>query len=154
MTATKNAPAYVRFVTALVEEFAAAGVPLVPVADPSAPDGLRGPKGWVLLETPNGDKTYLKRTEKGDPSTIETTVPLELLPAGLITKDMRGLNGKIEARLKQDVSALASGLIPALARRLESGEKLRPSKAPVRAASGQEKAAAVQAVRVGTEADL
>lgn len=134
---TKNAPAYVRFVTQLAAKYQELGIPVLP-SSPEDKDGIRGPDGWANLEVDgSGDKVYLRRTRGGDPTMIETTVPFELIPPALIEKDMRDLNGKITARLKVDLAAIASGLLPVLKKRLEDGEKIRASKAPVRRASGK-----------------
>ena len=144
-SSNSKTPAYARFCTALTARFAALDIPLTP-AQPDSKDGWFGPDGWVCFQVVGtGDKVYAKRTKNGDPSVIETTVPFELIPGSLIVKDMRDLNGKIEARVKPDVEALASGLLPVLASRLRDGASLRASKAPTRRASGQSAPAATGA---------
>lgn len=135
-TNTKTAPAYATFANALIAQFAHAGVPLVPATD-SSPEGFHGPSGWVCFEVVGtGDKVYVNRTRRGNPTIVETTVPFAEIPASLIVKDMRSLNGKVEARVTPDASSLASGLIPVLKARLEGGAKLRASRTPVRATPG------------------
>lgn len=155
MTTKTNAPGYARFTNALLAQFRALDIPLVPAAA-DAIDGFHGPSGWALFEVEGtGDKVYLKRNQSGDPTAVETTVPFDQLPPSLIAKDMRSRNGKIEARVLPDVAALASGLLPVLKSRRLSGERLRASKAPVRKASGSDPATASGPVaRVGSDADI
>lgn len=133
---SKKIPGYVAFTLALSAQFERLGIPLVPIAEQGAKDGLRGPTDWVCFEVAGtGDKVYCNRTVNGPPTKVETTVPFEQVPADAVAKDMRGLNGKIEARIKPDVELIAAHLLPVLAKRREAGEKLRPAKAPVRRAA-------------------
>lgn len=127
---SKKIPGYVAFTLALTAQFERQGIPLVPVAKDDAKDGLRGPADWVCFEVAGtGDKVYCNRTVNGPPTKVETTVPFEQVPADAVAKDMRGLNGKIEARIKPNVELIAAELLPVLKARLEAGEKLRASKA-------------------------
>jgi hypothetical protein len=133
---SKKVPGYVAFAIALSEQFQRLGIPMVPIAEEGAKDGLRGPVDWVCFEVVGtGDKLYCNRTKNGPSTAVETTVPFERIPTEAVAKDMRGLNGKIEARIKPDVELIAARLLPVLAERREAGEKLRPSKAPVRASA-------------------
>jgi len=137
MSTKIQTPAYARFVNQLVAKFQSLDIPLVPVAEEGAKDGFHGNEGWVLFQViGTEDKLYARRTRGGDPTTIHTSIPFDLIPPALVKEDLRGKVGKIEASIKVDLEGIASGLLPVYRDRLLNGDKLRASKAPVRRASG------------------
>lgn len=127
MSATAKTPAYLTFAAALAQRFTAAGLTLTAPVE-GAPDGMPGPKGWVMFQTQNGDKVYCNRTLNSAPTVVHTTVPIEQIPGELIVEDLRGRVGKIEASVTPSVEGIASLLIPVIARRVASGQKIRETR--------------------------